>query len=170
MPEGAGSSVLTGGARRELSRAIMCTRNGTHHHAHGIRRARGRSGMSASASVVLLAQSQPEHGLPQKAVEIATPLGFPITNSMVITWLVAIRLVAVAQIATRRMAVVTDMAIPADKMDETKVEEARALAAARLSEKISDEEVASVNASLALRSHNCRSGGGAAGKSVKEAA
>ena len=47
------------------------------------------------------------------------------------------------------VALVTDMAIPADKIDEAKVEEARARAAARLSEKISDEEVASVNASLA---------------------
>jgi F-type H+-transporting ATPase subunit epsilon len=48
-----------------------------------------------------------------------------------------------------RVAVVTDMAIPSDKIDEAKVEEARERAAARLREKISDEEVASVNASLA---------------------
>ena len=47
------------------------------------------------------------------------------------------------------MAIVTDMAIPAENIDEAKVEEARARAAARLSEKISDEEVATVNASLA---------------------
>ena len=37
----------------------------------------------------------------------------------------------------------------ADSIDEAKAEEARARAAARLREKISDEEVASVNASLA---------------------
>ncbi len=30
-----------------------------------------------------------EHGLSQKAVEIARPFGFPITNSMVVTWIVA---------------------------------------------------------------------------------
>ena len=48
-----------------------------------------------------------------------------------------------------RVAIVTDMAIPADRIDEARVEEARARAAARLREKISDEEVASVNASLA---------------------
>lgn len=48
-----------------------------------------------------------------------------------------------------RVAIVTDMAIPSDQIDEAKVEEARARAAARLEEKISDEEVASVNASLA---------------------
>jgi F0F1-type ATP synthase epsilon subunit len=40
------------------------------------------------------------------------------------------------------------MAIAAERIDEALVEEARARAAARLQEKISDEEVASVNASL----------------------
>lgn len=44
-----------------------------------------------------------EHGLPQYAVEIARPLGFPITNSMVVTWTVALGLIIFAQIATRRM-------------------------------------------------------------------
>ena len=47
------------------------------------------------------------------------------------------------------VSIVTDMAIPADKIDEAKVEEARQRAAARLAEKLSEEEVASVNASLA---------------------
>jgi F-type H+-transporting ATPase subunit epsilon len=41
------------------------------------------------------------------------------------------------------------MAIPAEQIDELKAEEARERAAARLREKISDEEVATVNASLA---------------------
>jgi len=45
--------------------------------------------------------------------------------------------------------IVTDMAISADKIDEAQVEEAHRRAAARLEEKLSDEEVASVNASLA---------------------
>lgn len=48
-----------------------------------------------------------------------------------------------------RVSIVTDMAIAAERIDEAKVEEARERAAARLREKISDEEVASVNASLA---------------------
>ncbi len=48
-----------------------------------------------------------------------------------------------------RVEVITDMAIAAEHIDEAKVEEARQRAAARLREKISDEEVASVNASLA---------------------
>lgn len=41
--------------------------------------------------------------LPQSAVEIARPFGLPITNSMVVTWLVAIALIVFAQLATRRM-------------------------------------------------------------------
>src|SRR5437016_3605744 len=44
-----------------------------------------------------------EHGLSQKAVEIARPLGFPITNSMVVTWIVAVALILFAQTATRTM-------------------------------------------------------------------
>jgi F-type H+-transporting ATPase subunit a len=44
-----------------------------------------------------------EHGLSQKAVEIARPLGFPITNSMVVTWLVALGLIIFARVATRDM-------------------------------------------------------------------
>ncbi|HET7221166.1 MAG TPA: F0F1 ATP synthase subunit A [Vicinamibacterales bacterium] len=47
-----------------------------------------------------------EHGLSQKAVEIARPFGFPITNSMIVTWIVAILLIAFAQLSTRRMAAV----------------------------------------------------------------
>jgi F-type H+-transporting ATPase subunit a len=44
-----------------------------------------------------------EHQLSQKAVEIAQPFGFPVTNSMVVTWLVALTLIAFAQAATRAM-------------------------------------------------------------------
>jgi len=45
--------------------------------------------------------------------------------------------------------IVSDMAIEATKIDEARVEEARQRALARLRDKISDEEVATVNASLA---------------------
>jgi F-type H+-transporting ATPase subunit epsilon len=48
-----------------------------------------------------------------------------------------------------RVSVLTDLAIAADSIDEAKVEEARRRAESRLREKLSDEEVASVNASLA---------------------
>jgi F-type H+-transporting ATPase subunit epsilon len=46
------------------------------------------------------------------------------------------------------VSILTDMAIAAEHIDEAKVEEARQRAAARLQEKLSDEEVASTNASL----------------------
>ena len=46
------------------------------------------------------------------------------------------------------VAVLTDMAIAAEHIDEAKAEEARRRAEARLQEKLSDEEVASVNSSL----------------------
>ena len=44
-----------------------------------------------------------EHALSQKAVEIARPFGFPVTNSMVVTWMVAAALILFAQAATRKM-------------------------------------------------------------------
>jgi len=44
-----------------------------------------------------------EHRLPQKAVEIARPFGFPITNSMVVSWIVAVGLIIFARVATRDM-------------------------------------------------------------------
>ena len=49
-----------------------------------------------------------EHGLSQNAVEIARPFGFPITNSMVVTWIVALALMVFAQLATRQMQHVPD--------------------------------------------------------------
>ena len=53
------------------------------------------------------------------------------------------------EISGDRVAIVTDMAISAELIDEAMAEAARERAAARLREKISDEEVATVNASLA---------------------
>jgi F-type H+-transporting ATPase subunit a len=44
-----------------------------------------------------------EHGLPQKADVITHVLGLPITNSMVVTWVVALGLIVFAQVATRKM-------------------------------------------------------------------
>jgi F-type H+-transporting ATPase subunit a len=55
------------------------------------------SGQSAAAA------EPEEHGLPQKAVEIARPFGFPITNSMVVSWMVALGLIIFARVATRDM-------------------------------------------------------------------
>jgi F-type H+-transporting ATPase subunit a len=52
--------------------------------------------------------AQQEHGLSQKAVEIARPFGFPLTNSMLVTWIVALSLIGFARVATRHMKLVPD--------------------------------------------------------------
>jgi F-type H+-transporting ATPase subunit a len=44
-----------------------------------------------------------EHGLSQKAEEITNFLGFPITNSMIVSWIVALGVIVFAQFATRSM-------------------------------------------------------------------
>jgi F-type H+-transporting ATPase subunit epsilon len=53
------------------------------------------------------------------------------------------------QVTREKVAVLTDMAIKADDIDEAKAEEARQKAEARLSQKLSDEDAAAVQASLA---------------------
>ena len=52
---------------------------------------------------VVVTPGQEEHGPSQKALEIARPFGFPITNSMVVSWIVAVGLIIFAQFATRHM-------------------------------------------------------------------
>ena len=44
-----------------------------------------------------------KHSLSAKAVEIGSVFGFPITNSMAVSWIVALGLIIFARIATRRM-------------------------------------------------------------------
>ncbi len=53
------------------------------------------------------------------------------------------------EVTAKRVAILTDLAVPADRIDEAKAEEARQRAEARLREKLSDEQIAYVNASLA---------------------
>lgn len=53
------------------------------------------------------------------------------------------------EITAERVAILTDMAINADDIDEAKAEEARKRAEARLQEKLTDEETATVTAALA---------------------
>src|SRR5262249_51457830 len=55
----------------------------------------------------------------------------------------------IVEITGDRVAIATDMAVGVKDIDEARVEEARRRAEARLHDKISDEEVATVNASLA---------------------
>jgi F-type H+-transporting ATPase subunit epsilon len=53
------------------------------------------------------------------------------------------------EVTATRVAILTDMAVKADDIDEAKAEEARQRAEARLREKLTDEESASVTAALA---------------------
>jgi F-type H+-transporting ATPase subunit epsilon len=53
------------------------------------------------------------------------------------------------QVTGDRVAILTDMAIKADDIDEAKAEEARRLAEARLAQKITNEEAAHIRAALA---------------------
>jgi len=52
--------------------------------------------------------NEQEQGLSQKAVEIVRVFGFPITNSMAASWIVALGLIIFAQTATRKMKQVPD--------------------------------------------------------------
>src|SRR5215212_11016943 len=54
------------------------------------------------------AAAHAEHGLTSGAVELWKPFGFPITNSMIVTWAVALGLIIFAQIATRNMTMVPE--------------------------------------------------------------
>lgn len=49
------------------------------------------------------APEQEEHGLTPRAVEITRVFGLPITNSMIVSWIVALGLIVFAQVATRNM-------------------------------------------------------------------
>jgi F-type H+-transporting ATPase subunit epsilon len=53
------------------------------------------------------------------------------------------------EITGDHVAILTDLAVPVEKIDEAAAEEARQRAQARLRERLSDEEVAHVNAALA---------------------
>ncbi len=55
----------------------------------------------------------------------------------------------IVEITGDHVAILTDMAVAAEHIDEAKAEEARQRAEARLREKLSDEEVASINSALA---------------------
>ena len=51
-------------------------------------------------------------------------------------------------ITASHVSILTDMAVAAENIDEARAEDARQRAAARLAEKLSEEEIASVNAAL----------------------
>jgi F-type H+-transporting ATPase subunit epsilon len=53
------------------------------------------------------------------------------------------------EVTNERVSIVTNMAVAVESIDEAAAEDARQRAAARLKEKLSSEEIATVNASLA---------------------
>ena len=70
-------------------------------------------GFSAETSVptgaaTSVAVERAEEGIPPNAGEVARIGSFPITNSMVVTWIVALALIIFAQIATRKMKEIPD--------------------------------------------------------------
>jgi F-type H+-transporting ATPase subunit a len=79
---------------------ILCSSGGTFASSSN---PSGIEGSGQNSKAVTPAQEEEEHGLPQKAVEIAKPFGFPITNSMIVSWIVALGLIVFARRATRNM-------------------------------------------------------------------
>jgi F-type H+-transporting ATPase subunit a len=61
------------------------------------------SGAAAHQKSDSTSNPEKEAGLPQGAVEVGRFLGFPITNSMVVSWIVAVGLIVFARLASRRM-------------------------------------------------------------------
>jgi len=58
---------------------------------------------NAKQSAAATNSEKQEHGLSQGAVEIGRVFGFPVSNSMVVSWIVAFGLIIFARFATRRM-------------------------------------------------------------------
>jgi F-type H+-transporting ATPase subunit a len=62
------------------------------------------AGLQKEVAKVESQAAKEEHGLPQAAVPVLNKLGrLPITNSMIVSWIVAVGLIVFAQVATRRM-------------------------------------------------------------------
>jgi F-type H+-transporting ATPase subunit a len=62
-----------------------------------------RKSTTSTSDAVGQGTAEAERGPSQKAVEIARPFGFPITNSMAVSWIVAAGLIIFARVATRDM-------------------------------------------------------------------
>jgi len=105
---------------------------------------------SEDAEMVTLPGAEGQLGVYPNHVRLMT---YIVPGEVIVQQRGAERLLAVGEglveITATRVSILTDMAIAADQIDEAKVEEARARAAARLQEKISDEEIATVSGSLA---------------------
>jgi F-type H+-transporting ATPase subunit a len=63
----------------------------------------GGHGTAEQGTLPAVIPNKEEHGLSQYAIEIARPFGFRISNSMVVSWIVAVGLIIFARVATRDM-------------------------------------------------------------------
>jgi F-type H+-transporting ATPase subunit a len=61
------------------------------------------AGNTENESSPAATSEQEKRGLSQKAEEVARVFGFPITNSLIVSWIVALALIIFAQFATRNM-------------------------------------------------------------------
>jgi F-type H+-transporting ATPase subunit epsilon len=105
---------------------------------------------SEDAELVTLPGVEGQFGVYPQHVRLITQI---VPGEIIVTQRGQERSLAVGEglvdVGGHHISIVTDMAIRAEEIDEARVEEARERAAARLREKLSDEEVAAVNASLA---------------------
>ncbi len=61
------------------------------------------TGWAADTAAPAVAQAHEEHGIPAKAVELFHIGPLPVTNSMLVSWVVALGLIIFAQLATRNI-------------------------------------------------------------------
>jgi F-type H+-transporting ATPase subunit epsilon len=105
---------------------------------------------SEAVDMVTLPGVEGQMGILPHHVQLMTRL---VPGEMIVRKNGQVRFLAVGEglveVTGDRVSIVTDMAVASENIDEAKVEEARQRAAARLREKISSAEVASVNAALA---------------------
>ena len=105
---------------------------------------------SEDVDMVTLPGVEGQMGILPHHVRLMTQL---VPGEMIVRKNGQVRFLAVGQglveVTGDRVSIVTDMAVATENIDEAKAEEARQRAAARLREKISSAEVASVNAALA---------------------
>jgi len=104
---------------------------------------------SEDVDMVTLPGVEGQMGILPHHVRLMTQL---VPGEMIVRKNGQVRFLAVGQglveVTGDRVSIVTDMAVATENIDEAKAEEARQRAAARLREKISSAEVASVNAAL----------------------
>jgi F-type H+-transporting ATPase subunit epsilon len=105
---------------------------------------------SEDVDMVTLPGVEGQMGILHHHVRLMTQL---VPGEMIVRKSGQVRFLAVGEglveVTGDRVAIVTDMAVATESIDEARAEEARQRAAARLREKISAAEVASVNAALA---------------------